>query len=226
MSNRKDNTVEKLDVESLIVDLLACGLGACIILFFIFSIKIIGKTAIQNNAPNQGKKQGSGSGYISLIGDNGNTKQQMGAVRVVEFSSLSADNYQTIKQYAASGYHDYWNNFSGFRTGDAYTVSLLNSLVTQVQVRNNNISFILTAGGIRELLFSFPEELKNKLSNSRDENAVVKVFAIEGQSRIGSFDGFYESVPYSIADIKNFKLRLRVGKARDIERLITIEGLK
>lgn len=227
MSKKKNDAVEKLDVESLIVDLLACGLGACIILFFIFSIKIIGKTTVQTTQSNQERKIGKGSGYVSLIGDNGDPKKRMGSIRIIEFSKLSPDNLKTLKSYVSSSNNnfDFWNEFKGFKSS-AREDTLFNSIRTQIQVHRNNISFVLYADGMRDFEFSFPENLRNQFENSRDINAIVRVFAIEGQSKKGDFNGNYKSIPYEIKNLKEFDLKFKVGKATHIDKLIKITGLK
>jgi hypothetical protein len=227
MNNQKNNNVEKLDVESLIVDLLACGLGACIILFFIFSIKIIGKTTIQTTQSNQERKIGKGSGYVSLIGDNGDPKKRMCSIRIIEFSKLSPDNFNVLKKYVSSNTtdFDFWNEFKGFKSSGRED-TLFSSIKTQIQIHRANISFVLYADGMREFEFSFPENLRNQFENSRDINAIVKVFAIEGKSMKGDFNGNFESIPYEIKNLKEFDLKFKVGKATHIDKLIKINGIK
>lgn len=222
MNKQTNEAVEKLDVESLIVDLLACGLGACIILFFIFSIKIIGKNNNQTVVSSTQRTTGRGSGYVSLIGDDGDKKKRMGSIRIIEFSKLSDDNFNAIKNYALSKKNNFWDEFKHFKKQDKFD-SLYNSIRTQVQVRKNNISFIIYADGMREIDFSFPDDLKNIIQNTRAQNAVLKIFALEGRSVKGNFNGDYEWGPYPLTNLRDFKLTFKIGRTSNIEKLLTVQ---
>ena len=151
----------------------------------------------------------------------------MGSIRIIEFSKLSPDNLKTLKSYVSSSNNnfDFWNEFKGFKSS-AREDTLFNSIRTQIQVHRNNISFVLYADGMRDFEFSFPENLRNQFENSRDINAIVRVFAIEGQSKKGDFNGNYKSIPYEIKNLKEFDLKFKVGKATHIDKLIKITGLK
>lgn len=221
---KKTEAVETLDVESLIVDLLACGLGACIILFFIFSIKIIGRTVSATEVSAAERKPGNGAGYVALIGDNGDPKKRMGAVRVIEFSGLSNENLRLLKEAAATPDPEFWGNFKFFSGRDTISKALAQSIRIQTQVHRDNVSFIFYADGMRELVFTFPDALKQQLENTRASNALVKVYALEGKSRKGAFMGYYQSNPYKIADLKNLKITIKTGKASGIGKLTKIEG--
>ena len=136
-------------------------------------------------------------------------------------------NYSSLRKYVSTNSNDFnfWNEFKGFKSsGNGDT--LFSSIKTQIQIHKNNISFVLYADGMRDFEFSFPEGLRNQFENSRDINAIVKVFAVEGKSMKGDFNGNFQSKDYEIKDLKDFNLKFKVGMATHIEKLIKISGLK
>lgn len=230
MSNPKhkhqqaDEAVEKLDVESLIVDLLACGLGAVIILFFIFSVNIIGHSESNDQAASTTAKSaasGRGSGVVSLIGDEGDPSKRMGSVRMIELRGLSDDNFRAIRAYAGSDGRGFWEDFREMQDDE----KLFNSIRTQIMVKKESITFILIADGIRNFAFSFPKGLQPVLTDLPRENGKVVVSVLEGQSAKGRFNGYFRSDELAIQSLKKFRLRMRIGKiSNDLGKLITIES--
>lgn len=218
MSNKSNQQepVEKLDVESLIVDLLACGLGAVIILFFIFSVKIIGQSTVSAQAAVAGPRdKGKGPGYVSLIGDEGDEKSRMGAVRMIELSELSEETLNVIADYMEHHGRDCWD-FKHMKSDK----KLFSTIHSQVQVRKNAIVFIVTADGMRQLNFSFPPAIHNRL---KGETGKVIVTFLEGKSARGDFNGFLQSAPYRVKSLDALRITLRVGKiTTDVGRLINV----
>jgi hypothetical protein len=219
MNKPSNEAVEKLDVESLIVDLLCCGLGGCIILFFIFSIKIIGPSFMHTQVRLGKGEKGSAPGFVSLIGDDGHGKK-MGAFRIIHLCHLSDENLQAIKEASAAP-ADFWD-FSGFKDDR----DLLGTIRMQVEIKDKDISFFLSADGMREVTFSFPPALKTKLTDSRPgDNGLADVVFLEGQSARGDFNGYLSPKnSILIESIRELSIKLKVGKvSSSVNQLIQVE---
>jgi hypothetical protein len=218
---KRDETVEKLDVESLIVDLLCCGLGGCVILFFIFSIKIIGPSFAQARVKAGGSKSGKGTGLVSLIGDNGKG-QRMGAIRIVHLYNLSPDNLDRIKAASADPW-SFWET-KAFKDDP----KLRGTLRSQVETRDADVSFILMADGMREVTFSFPKDLKDILGNTHGENnGMAEAVFIEGQSVKDDRNGYFSpATPITITSFKDFSITFKMGQVSRIETLLDVTGGK
>jgi hypothetical protein len=225
MSKRKpeNEAVEKLDVESLIVDLLCCGLGGCIILFFIFSIKIIGPSfSHQKVAAAARSDKGSAPGFVSLIGDDGHGVK-MGSFRIIHLYQLSDENLRAIKD-ASDKPAQFWD-----LTKFGHDKDLLASVRMQVEIRQKDISFILSADGMRAVTFRFPESLKAKLADTRPgSEGFVSVIFLEGQSARGDFGGYLApDKPIVIESVRDLKISIEVGKvSNSVNSLIKLEHAK
>ncbi len=220
---RHKEATEKLDIESLIVDLLACGLGSIVILFFIFSVKIIGSFSYKGSAAQRATAagQGSGSGFVALIGDDGDPKKRMGAARIVEISGLSEANYDILKLYADTSTVSGWDVRTMLRPDSIY-----NSILTQTQVRKSSISFIIYANAMRKITFSLPGSVKNMLKNDRSINASLKIIMLEGKAKRGNFQGYYE-VSYVVADLQELSVTFNTGAiTTNPEKLLNVTGVK
>lgn len=220
MSNNNE-PVEKLDIESLIVDLLACGLGASIILFFIFSIQVIGKSA-QGSITSANSNVGStNEAFSSLIGDDSlNTKGRMGAVRIVEFYDVEENDIIALKNSFLEG-SSFWDT-SGFKSEKIKSVR-------EIVVCQNYIAFVLRADGIRKVTFKIPDGMV--FSAIKNPVARMRIIFVEGKTRNTSgFDGtmYYPEKNNKGVEINRFNglnVNLKMGKAKpeQIDRLIEIK---
>jgi len=214
---KHEESVEKLDVESLIVDLLACGLGGVVILFFIFSIKIIGSTQTKALSVSDGGDKGKNPGFVSMIGDDGNAKR-MGSIRIIRFYNLPEETFSYISK-SANRPSNFWT-LTGFKDAP----KLLDSLRMQVLQKSKEIDFILYADGMREVGFKFPEELKRNFPRGNPlQNASVEIIFIEGSSVKGDFKGlFSKTATIPTAELPGISIRLKIGRIAKIDRLIEI----
>lgn len=208
MKKSEQEHIEKLDVESLIVDLLACGLGACIILFFIFAIQIIGGSMSGGSGKTKANSEGAFSGHVALVGDDGDQKGRMGAVRIIELSGLSAEDYQRIKTYFSEHPGTCWDSRNW------NDKKLQSTLHYQVVFNPGSVSFIVMADGMREITFTFPEDLRQKFAvPTRIPAAQLNVSFIEGKTsgngNSGEWAYHHENGLNSLAD---FSVRLLTGK--------------
>ncbi|MDN3654864.1 hypothetical protein QWZ08_04440 [Ferruginibacter paludis] len=213
----KDEAIEKLDVESLIVDLLACGLGGCIILFFIFSIKIIGNSVGQMQQADNANSDGQFANMSSMMGDDGKSKS-MGAIRIVKISNLSPDNLGIIRA-KSDNVKSFWTISIPDNRED-----LSESLRFQIKEEPNGISFIITANGMLPIDFEIPGDMGGSLeSQDPGDKPIVEVMIIEGSSQRDNFPGLFNVPPTRVQNINKLKIHIDIGKLADLDKLVKID---
>lgn len=224
MSKLHEENIEKMDVESLIVDLLACGLGAIIILFFIFSVNILsGQDSNVKNKTKANSDNKDGNGMVSLVGDNSPDKpNRMGAVRIVEFSGLSRETIGWVKSL--------WQNhadslFWDYDRSDWRKDSLFKTIETQLLVKDNAVSFVLMADAMRKLIFKTPN-IQPPPSASAGK-VLCRIYFIEGQSIKYQFNGVLtwpNMAGQEMEGISDHQFVITVGKAsqNSIDRLVKV----
>jgi hypothetical protein len=224
MSKFEEKHVEKLDVESLIVDLLACGLGAIIVLFFIFSVNMISSPTMQVKKRVKEKSDVDGTGMVSLLGDDSPDKpNRMGSIRIVEFSGLEQPAINELKKI--------WRNnkdslFWDYHTGEWRKDSLIKSVETQLLVKDNSVAFVFIADAMRKLTFRTPSS--DQLNSfSVGKKFICRIYFVEGKSVKYQFNGLMTwpgERGHEMESLYDRRIQILVGKAssKSIGKLVKI----
>lgn len=190
------------------VDLLACGLGACILMFLIFSIKI-GAKGEAAEYESQLNYNGLLVGESGLI-DPSNQKGRMGIIRVVEFTDLNPTTRAALLTLAKS--ENLWDISSW---NQAYMHS--HQATYEIASKKNSVAFLFTydlqLGPIKFALGNL---------STADQRVNLNVHIIEGQSQRKGFSGHWTK-RYERQLLNGLEIDFNIGKvSTDISRLISI----